>query len=78
MDIQAQKSLIIKQFEQVDDENLINAIKSLLDYALNKEVNKVEIHQSHQDLVIKRFEKTRKDPDRLLDWDKAKIILDAE
>ena len=37
MDIQVQKAIIIEQFKQVNDINLINAIKSILDYALKKE-----------------------------------------
>lgn len=78
MNIETQKSILIEQFKQVDDENLINAIKSLLDYALKKKEDNIEIPQSHQDLVIRRFEESRKDPERLLDWDEAKMTLDAE
>ena len=33
MDIQAEKISIIKQFKQINDIDLIHAIKSLLDYA---------------------------------------------
>lgn len=36
MDIQAQKAIIIEQFKQLNDINLITAIKSLLDYAIKK------------------------------------------
>lgn len=36
MDIQTQKEIIIEQFRQVNDINLINAIKSMLDYAKKK------------------------------------------
>ncbi len=78
MNIETQKSILIEQFKQVDDENLINAIKSLLDYALKKKEDIIEIPQSHQDLVIRRFEESRKDPERLLDWDEAKMTLNAE
>jgi len=75
MDIQAQKALIIEQFKQVDDISLINAIKSLLDYASKKEDEYYDIPESHQELVMERFENVRKDPDRLLEWDEAKKTL---
>ncbi len=75
MDIQAQKALIIEQFKQVDDISLINAIKSLLDYASKKEDEYYDIPEAHQELVMERFENVRKDPDRLLEWDEAKKTL---
>jgi len=73
MDIQIQKSIIIEQFNKVTDINLINAIKSMLDYGLNKE--ELTIPKEHQDIVIDRFEKSQKKPERLLDWDEAKETL---
>ncbi|MDY0343975.1 MAG: hypothetical protein RBR28_10410 [Lentimicrobium sp.] len=75
MNIQAEKALIIEQFKKVNDANLIHAIKSLLDYALTKEKEDFEVPEAHQKLVMERFEKVRKDPDRLLDWDEAKKSL---
>jgi hypothetical protein len=75
MDIQLQKALIIQQFQQVNDINLINAIQSLLDYAQNKVKDDETIPDAHQKLVIERFEKVRKNPERLLDWDEAKKTL---
>jgi hypothetical protein len=75
MNIQAQKAVIIEQFKQLNDINLINAIKSILDYAEKKEESFSEIPESHQKLVCDRFEKVRKNPDSLLDWDEAKKTL---
>lgn len=77
MDIETQKNTIIEQFKQLDDENLIQAIKSILDYALKKEKENHEVPGTHQKLVMERFDKVRKDPDRLLDWDEAKKTLKA-
>jgi len=77
MNIQAQKAIIIDQFNQVNDINLINAIKSLLDYALQKENDAFNIPEAHQKLVMGRFEKVRKNPESLLDWDEAKKTLKA-
>jgi hypothetical protein len=75
MNIQAQKEIIIEQFKQVNDVNLINAIKNLLDYALKKEKESLEVPEAHQKLVIERFDKVRKNPERLLDWEEAKKTL---
>jgi hypothetical protein len=72
MNIQAQKAIIIEQFKQVNDEKLINAVKSMLDYALGKEEQKNEIPEKDQNMVIERFAKVRANPDRLLDWEDAK------
>ena len=78
MNIQAQKAHIIEQFKQVTDVNLINAIKSMLDYALNKEASVFDIPEAHQKLVIDRFEAVRKNPEELLDWDEAKKTLESQ
>jgi len=77
MNVQAQKAIIIEQFKQVDDVNLINAIKNMLDYALKKEKESIDIPEAHQKLVMERFNKVRKNPERLLDWDEAKKALKA-
>ncbi len=75
MNKQAEKAMIIEQFKQIEDENLIHAIKNMLDYALKKEQESLEVPEAHQKLVLERFDKVRKDPDRLLDWDEAKKTL---
>ncbi len=77
MNIEAEKAIIIEQFRQVNDVNLIYAIKNMLDYALKKEQENFEVPEAHQKLVMERFDKVRKDPDRLLDWDEAKKTLKA-
>lgn len=75
MNVQAEKAIIIEQFRQVNDANLIHAIKNMLDYALKKEQENLAIPEAHQKLVMERFEEVRKDPDSLLDWDEAKKTL---
>ncbi|MBI9037431.1 MAG: addiction module protein [Bacteroidales bacterium] len=72
MNIQTQKAIIIEQFKQLNDLNLIKAIQSLLDYAIKKEKDDFDISETHKKLVIERFEKVRQNPERLLDWDEAK------
>jgi len=75
MNLQAEKAIIIEQFKQINDVNLIHAIKSMLDYALKKEDDAYDIPEEHQKLVMQRFEKVRSKPERLLDWDEAKKTL---
>jgi len=75
MDLQAQKAIIIEQFKQVNDVNLINAIKNLLDYALKKEQGESDIPESHKKLVLERLEKVKKHPEQLVDWEDAKKTL---
>jgi hypothetical protein len=75
MNIQTQKEIIIEQFKKVNDAHLINAIHNLLEYALKKEQEKFDVPEAHQKLVMKRLEKVKKDPARLLDWDEAKKTL---
>ena len=77
MNIQIQKANIIEQFKQVDDINLINAIKNLLDYARKKEKEIFDIPEAHQKMVLERLDKVRKNPERLLDWDEVKNSLNA-
>jgi hypothetical protein len=77
MDIQAQKAIIIEQFKLVNDINLINAIKSMLDYAIKKEKDVYDVPDAHQQMVMERFEKVRKNPERLVDWDEAQNTLKA-
>jgi hypothetical protein len=77
MDIQTQKEVIIEQFKLLNDENLIQAIKNLLEYALKKEQESLEVPEAHQKIVMERFNKVRKNPERLLDWDEAKKTLKA-
>ncbi len=77
MDLQSQKAIIIERFKQVEDENLIRAIKNLLDFAQKKESEVYEISEATQNLVMDRFEKLKKEPEKLLDWDEAKKKLEA-
>lgn len=72
MDIQTQKTIIIERFKKIDDINLIKTIKSLLDYALIKEENQIEIPEVHQELVMERFYEAQENPESLLDWDEVK------
>ena len=77
MEKKKKKAIIIEQFKQVNDVNLINAIKSMLDYAIKKEKDVYDVPDAHQQIVMERFEKVRKNPERLIDWDEAQNTLKA-
>lgn len=77
MDIQAEKAIIIEQFKQVNDINLIHAIKSMLDYAQKRDADIYDVPDEHQKLVMERFDQIRQNPERLLDWDEVKKNLKA-
>jgi hypothetical protein len=70
MDLQAEKSTIIEQFKQINDIDLIHAIKSLLDYALNKEKSDAEneIPESHKEIVRGRIKKYQENHESYLNW----------
>lgn len=75
MNIEAQKAMIIEQVKLVNDTDLISAIKSMLDYAQKRDKKLYDIPETHQNLVMERFESTRENPDKLVDWDEAKKTL---
>lgn len=77
MNLQTEKEIIIEQFRQVDDVNLIHAIKNMLTDALKKEKEIQDIPETHQKLVMERFDRVRKKPERLMDWDEAKKTLES-
>lgn len=75
MNIEAEKSMIIEQVKKVYDADLLGALKSMLDYAQKKEQKIYDIPEAHQNLVMERFEKSRANPDMLLDWDEVRKTL---
>lgn len=75
MNIEVEKAIIIEQVKTVNDMDLISAIKSMLDYAQNREQEIYDIPEVHQNLVMERFEKARENPESLMDWDEAKKVL---
>ena len=70
MNIQAQKSLIIEQFKQIDDVDLIKAIKQLLNYAVKKQNVDFDIPEEHKKIVRERIKNTK--PEDMLNWDDVK------
>ena len=67
--------MMIEQVKKVNDTDLINAIKSMLDYAHTVDKENYTIPLAYQNLVMERFEKSREHPENLLDWEEAKECL---
>lgn len=75
MNIEAEKAMIIEKVKLVNDVDLISAIKSMLDFAQKRDQKVYDIPEAHQNLVMERYEESRKNPERLLDWNKVKETL---
>lgn len=78
MNIKAEKETIIRQFEQIEDEHLIRAIKNMLDYALKREQQINEVPEWHKTIVQDRLEDYKKNPDSASDFDAALDDVEKE
>ncbi len=78
MNIQLEKDLLIKQFQQINDADLIKAFKSLLEYSLKKqkETKETDVPEWHKDVVRKRLAHAKAHPETLLTWDDVMKELD--
>lgn len=72
MNIKAEKILIIEQFQQINDIELIRAFKQLLNYGLKKEkeLGIYTIPEEHKKIVRERIKNTK--PEEMLNWDDVK------
>ncbi|HBX51626.1 MAG: hypothetical protein A2275_09965 [Bacteroidetes bacterium RIFOXYA12_FULL_35_11] len=72
MNIQAEKIQIIEQFREINDIELIRAVKLLLNYGLKKEkeLSVYNIPEEHKQLVRDRIKNTK--PENMLNWDDVK------
>ena len=50
MDIQSEKLALIKRFEQINDGSLIQAIKHLIDFGLQKTEGQISLEQYNQEI----------------------------
>lgn len=69
MNIDAKKTAIIEQFRNIKDEDLIDAIQGMLDYALKKESKYEEIPEEHKKIVRERIKKYGDNPGNYVEWD---------
>lgn len=64
IDIQAQKAVIIEQLNQINNKNLIKAIKDMLDTAL-KEEKEYDTPKEHEDVIQEHIEEYKNNPSGL-------------
>lgn len=50
MDIQAEKSALIKRLEQINDQSLIKALKHMMDFGLREMEGQISIEQYNREL----------------------------
>jgi len=76
MDIQTQKSLLIEQFKQIDDIDLIKAIKQFLNYAVKKQTVDIDVPEWHKKIVRTRIKNTK--PEECAPWGDVEKKLDMK
>lgn len=76
--LQAEKTSIIRQFKMINDPELIETIKNILNYGMKKqEENSVyNIPESHKQLVRNRIRETKQS--EFIDFDIAMKKLEAK
>jgi len=62
MNIQAEKALIAQRVEQINDPDLILAIKNLLDFGLKMENQHYIIPEHHKSILDKRLDYLKENP----------------
>ena len=78
MNIQLEKAFIIEQLKQIEDADLIQAIKSLLKYSARKEEMKdFIIPEWQKKLVLERRAELKANRDGALSWDDIMGELDS-
>jgi hypothetical protein len=76
MNIQLEKEHIIEQIQQINDVDLIKALKSLLSYSQKKQEVEL-IPEWHKSIVRKRLSEAQAHPETLLTWDDMMQELDS-
>jgi hypothetical protein len=78
MNIQLEKAYIIEQLQQIEDADLIHAIKSLLKYGSKKEEMKdFLIPEWQKEMVLERLAELKAHPEKALSWDDIMEELDS-
>jgi hypothetical protein len=79
MNIQLQKSTIIKQIELINDVDLLKTVKSVIDYGLkNNAVNEQDliVPEWHKEIVRERKKNAK--PEDYIDWNILENQLDKK
>jgi len=77
MDMQTQKEIIIEQINQISDINLINTIKSMLDFALNKK-EEYDVSEENKYFVQEHVEKYKNNPEAYVELENLEKDLKLE
>jgi len=79
MNITLEKARIIEQLQQINDADLLKAVKSLLDFSLKQKAkgSEMEIPEWHKTIVRKRIAHAKKHPETLLSWDDVMKEIDS-
>jgi putative addiction module component (TIGR02574 family) len=83
MDLLLEKKIFLKRFEQITDIELINALNSLLDFALprqNKSLSEeedklpdnYELSEEHKQILDERLLSYQKNPENVISWEDVK------
>jgi hypothetical protein len=78
MDVILEKQNIINQIQSLEDEDLILAVKSLLDCGHKQSQVKFEIPAWQQLLVLHRKQKLSNNPETAITWEAMMQELDIE
>ena len=62
---------LIPFLKELENQNRIRIIEK----GKNIDIDLVPIPKAHQELVMKRFNRSKDDPDRFIDWEEAKKQL---
>jgi hypothetical protein len=76
MNIQAERNNIIEQLNQVNDINILKAIKNLLAFASTKEkVFDLIVSEEQKDMVRQRVKEYEASPENVLEWNDIEAKL---
>jgi hypothetical protein len=75
MDMQAEKKSIIKKVMEIEDDSLIQALKALINYGLQKKAEQdlYNIPEKHKKLVQRRINEAK--PEDYIEWTAAQKKL---
>ena len=79
MNIQLQKSTLIKKIERINDADLLKSIKALVDFGLknnNTEDQELIVPEWHKEIVSERRKNAK--PEDYLDWEILEKQLDKK
>ena len=79
MNLILERERIIERLQHITDVDLIKAVQLLLDSDIEnkQQVNDIAVPEWHKNIVRKRIEQSKKNPETLLSWDDVMNELDS-